>query len=125
MADRAFDDLARIGPHRVWDGVAGRVVEGERITMAVVEIDPGAVVPEHAHENEQLGLVLSGSVRFRVGHETQELGPGSTWRIPSNVRHEVTAGADGAVVVDVFAPVRSDWAGLAVDEPRPPRWPAP
>jgi quercetin dioxygenase-like cupin family protein len=26
--------------------------------MAVVELDPGSVVAEHSHENEQLGLVL-------------------------------------------------------------------
>lgn len=118
-----FDELAAIRPHAIWDGVAARVVEGERITLAVVELDPGAVVPEHAHEQEQLGIVLQGTVNFRVAGETRELGPGETWRILSNVPHEVVAGPDGATVIDVFSPVRADWAAVDQEPPRMPRWP--
>ena len=98
-------------------------MDGERITLAVVELDPGAVVAEHAHENEQLGIVLQGSMRFRVGDEVQELGPGGTWTIPANTPHEATAGPDGAVVIDVFAPPRDDWAALESLAARAPRWP--
>ncbi len=118
-----FEDLAGMEPLRIWDGVAARAVEGERSSFAVVELDPGSVVPEHAHANEQLGLVLRGSVEFRVGNETCELGPGSTWCIPGDVPHEVTAGAEGAVVIDVFAPARADWAAIERDPPREPLWP--
>jgi quercetin dioxygenase-like cupin family protein len=119
----AFDDLARIAPLRIWDGVRARSVEGERITMAVVELDPGAVVPDHRHENEQLGIVLRGSVTFRVGDEQRELGPGGTWCIASDTPHEVVAGTDGAVVIDIFAPVRAEWGALEPEAPAPPRWP--
>ena len=119
----AFDDLAGMEPLRIWTGVAARAVQGERSSFAVVELDPGSVVPEHAHPNEQLGLVLRGSLEFRVGNETSELGPGSTWSIPGNVPHEVRAGPEGAVVIDVFAPARADWAAIERDPPREPRWP--
>ena len=119
----AFDELPRIAPLPVWEGIVARCVSGERITLAVVELDPGAVVAEHAHENEQLGLVLSGTVSFRVADERRELGPGETWTIPGSVPHEVTAGPDGAVVIDVFAPSRDDWAALEPLPERPPRWP--
>jgi quercetin dioxygenase-like cupin family protein len=67
--------------------------------------------------------VISGTVRFRVGTETSELGPGGTWRIPSNTPHEVHTGPDGAVVIDVFAPVRADWDELEKLDPRKPAWP--
>ena len=117
-----FGDLADTAPQQIWDRIAARSVHGERITLAVVELDPGAVVAAHSHENEQLGLVIRGSMDFRVGSERRELGPGGTWRIPANVEHEATAGPDGAVVVDVFAPVRDDWGGLDTLE-RAPRWP--
>ena len=46
-----------------------------------------------------------------------------TWSIPSNVPHEVHVGADGAVVIDVFAPTRDDWREAPVVDERPPRWP--
>ena len=119
----ALDDLQGMAPLGVWDGVIARTVEGERVSLAVIELEPDSVVPEHSHENEQLGLVIQGTVTFRVGTETRELGPGGTWRIPSNTPHEVRTGPDGAVVIDVFAPVRADWAELDVLEPQPLIWP--
>ena len=119
----AYEKLERIAPLPVWHGIAARVVSGERITLAVVELDPGAVVAEHAHENEQLGLVLRGSMAFRLGGEERELGPGDTWTIPPNTPHDSVAGPEGAVVIDVFAPPRDDWAALEPVERRPPRWP--
>ena len=67
----AFADLSAIAPQEIWAGAAVRTVHGERITLGAVELDPGAVVPEHRHENEQLGIVLSGSLRFRVGDEAR------------------------------------------------------
>ncbi len=73
-------------------------MHGERLTLAVVELEPGAVAEEHSHEHEQLGMVLRGSLRFRVGEEERELGPGETWEIPSNTLHRAEAGPDGATV---------------------------
>ena len=119
----AFADLDAIGPQDIWDSVSVRAIHGERITLGVVELDPGSIVPEHRHENEQLGMVLSGSLTFRVGEESRELGPGGTWRIPANVPHEVVTGPDGAVVIDVFAPTRDDWSKFEPQAPRAPRWP--
>lgn len=118
-----FDHLPEIGPQQIWDSVAVRAVHGDRISMGVIELDPGAIVPEHSHANEQLGIVLSGTLTFRVGGETRELGPGGTWRILSNDPHEARAGPDGAVVLDVFAPPRDDWGAFEPEAPRPPRWP--
>lgn len=119
----AFDELADLRPLPIWDGIAARAVEGEEMTMAIVELDPGAVAAEHRHVNEQLGIVLSGSMTFRIGGETREIGPGTTYRILADVPHTATAGPDGCVVMDVFAPPRSDWARFEPAEPRPPRWP--
>jgi quercetin dioxygenase-like cupin family protein len=118
-----FDDLQGLPVIQVWDTVVARAVHGERQSLAIVELDADAIVPEHRHENEQLGMVINGTLTFRIGDETRELGPGETWSIPSNVPHEVTAGPDGAVVIDVFAPVRADWEELDKSEPRPARWP--
>jgi quercetin dioxygenase-like cupin family protein len=119
----AFEDLTEIGPQGIWEGVSVRAVHGERITLGVVELEPNSVVPEHRHENEQLGIVLSGSLTFRVGDESRALGPGGTWCIPANTPHEVTTGPEGAVVLDVFAPTRDDWSAFEPQAPRAPLWP--
>jgi quercetin dioxygenase-like cupin family protein len=119
----AFGDVSSLDLQRIWDGVHGRVVHGERITLGVIELDPGSVVPEHSHEHEQLGMCLSGFLVFRVGDESRELRAGETWCIPSGVPHEVHVGAEGAVVVDVFAPTRADWLDAPHAAPRRPRWP--
>ena len=109
----------------VWgEAVRARRIEGDRITLALVELAPNAEVPGHEHEAEQLGMVVEGSVTFTLGDERRDLGPGGTWRIPSGVPHQVTAGPAGATVIDVFAPPRSDWDALAPLAPRPTlRWP--
>lgn len=119
----AFDNLSSLDPHRIWDSVHARVVHGDRLSFSVVELDPDAVVPEHQHEHEQLGMVLTGSLSFRIGQETQNLGPGATWSIPSDTPHEVHVGPDGAVVIDVFAPTRDDWRDAPQVGERAPRWP--
>jgi quercetin dioxygenase-like cupin family protein len=119
----AFSDLGAIPPQRIWDGVVGRTVHGERITLTLVELEPGVTVPEHSHENEQHGMILTGSLTFTVGGETRELGPREAWCITANVPHSVVAGADGAVLIEVFSPVRDDWSALEPAEPGPPRWP--
>jgi quercetin dioxygenase-like cupin family protein len=119
----ALDDLSSLEPQQIWDGIIGRSIHGERITLGVIELEANAVVPEHSHENEQLGLVVRGSLVFRVGDESRELGPGGTWRVPTNVPHEVKVGPEGAVVIDVFAPIRSDWQSLERLERRRPLWP--
>lgn len=119
----AFDDVRAIPPQQVWEKILARSVQGKRLTLAVVELEPGAVAAEHSHENEQLGIVLRGSIRFRVGDEQRKLGPGGTWSIPPNTPHEATAGPDGASVIDIFAPVRQDWDGIAKQDPTPGRWP--
>jgi quercetin dioxygenase-like cupin family protein len=116
-------DLATIAPLEVWgDAVKARRIEGERVTLAVVELAPNAHVPEHRHPAEQLGIVIRGWVHFRIDDETRELGPGGTWRILSDHPHEVVAGPDGAVVLDVFSPVRADWDALPVLPIAPPAW---
>lgn len=118
-------NLADLALLEIWgDQVRARRVEGERITLAIVELAPNAVVPEHRHAAEQLGMVIRGQMHFTVDGETKDLGPGGTWRILGDRPHDVVAGPEGAVVIDVFTPIRSDWADRAIVDPAPaPTWP--
>ena len=100
-------DLDTLSPFDIWgEAVRARKIEGDNITLAVIELAPGAIVPEHRHPQEQIGICIVGGVTFTVGDETRELGPGGMWRARSDVPHTVTAGPDGAVMVEAFSPIR-------------------
>ena len=118
-----FTSLADIPPLPIWTGVLARAVEGREVTFAIVELDPDSVVGQHQHPNEQLGIILKGSLRFNIGDESRDLRVGDTYVIPANIPHDAVAGPDGAVVIDVFAPVRADWRKFEPGAPQAPKWP--
>jgi len=78
-----FRQLNEIQPHILRAGVMARAVTGDRVTLAVVDLEPKALVPEHKHENEQLGIVISGTITMRVGSDKLELSAGDTYAIPA------------------------------------------
>jgi quercetin dioxygenase-like cupin family protein len=113
----AFYDVREIVPQQIWDGVVGRSVHGSEATFSALTLEPGIDVPSHAHVNEQIGLLLNGSVTFTIGDEVRELEPGAVWVIPAHVPHSVSVGPEGASIVEIFAPPRGDWSGLPKLEP--------
>ena len=98
-------------------------MHAERVTLALIELAPSAVVPEHSDESEQVGFLVEGSMTFTIGGEVGEVVPGSSWRILANVPHSVAAGPDGAALIEVFSPPRHDWSAIPQDEPARGRWP--
>jgi unsaturated pyranuronate lyase len=107
-----FNEFKEIVPLQIWEGVVARVWSGEKAALAAIELAPNSTVPEHSHANEQTGFLLRGALTFRIADEQKDLVPGSTWVVPSQVPHEVHVGPDGALLVELFAPPRDDWAGL-------------
>ncbi len=117
----AFNDLSEMSPLQVWPGLIARSLTGAEATLAQIELDPDIDVPEHEHVNEQIGILTRGSLTFRIGDEARELQPGGTWVIPAHVPHSVTAGPDGASLIEVFVPRRDDWADREILAPRAPK----
>ena len=119
-------DIADFPLLEIWGGdqVRARRVQGEKITLAVVELAPNAMVPEHRHPNEQMGICLRGGGTFTIDGETREIRPGTTWRILANLPHDLVVGPEGAEVIDIFTPTRDDWdEKVVVADPPAPRWP--
>ena len=123
MTVDVYQAVAKLQPARIWEGVLARPLHAERVTIGFVDIDPGVLVPEHRHENEQVGFVLRGSVTMTVAGQARELRVGETYSIAGGVPHSAKAGAEGVSVVDVFAPVREDWKAAPTVAPSPGRWP--
>ena len=119
----AFTPVHDIAPAPIWHGILARAIHGRDATLAVVELAPDSIVGSHTHANEQLGIVLRGSMTFTIGGETRALVAGDLYRIPSNMPHEATTGPEGAVVIDVFAPVREEWRAMEPLAPRRSNWP--
>ncbi len=88
--------------------IGRQMLNGDAMTLARITLAAGALVPEHAHANEQVATVLAGRLRFRLGAEEREVGAGESVLISGNVPHEVEALED-SVVLDAFAPRREDW----------------
>jgi quercetin dioxygenase-like cupin family protein len=72
-------------------------------------MEPHAVVDEHSHPHEQVGMVLEGRVVFFIGGEEKTLQPGDMFRIPGGVRHRVRVLDQPARVLDIFNPIREDY----------------
>jgi quercetin dioxygenase-like cupin family protein len=101
-----FEDIR---PFTLADGVEGRPLFGEGAMLNLIEFEPGAVVPLHEHEHEQLGIVLRGMQALVVNGEAHELGPLQGYVLPGGVPHSAYCGPEGATVLDVFRPVREDY----------------
>jgi quercetin dioxygenase-like cupin family protein len=77
--------------------------------LSVVDLLPGAVVEEHAHPHEQVGMVLEGKAIFYIGPEQKTLQAGDLYRIPGNVRHKVVVMEGPVRALDIFYPVREEY----------------
>ena len=101
-----FDDVRSF---ELAQGVTGRPLFGDGAMLNVIEFQPGATVPLHSHPHEQLGLVLRGMQALVVDGVAHELGPMDGYVLPGGVEHSAYCGPDGALVLDVFRPVREDY----------------
>ena len=104
-----FFDPSEVKRKELAPGVTLRVMWGDKIMMSVVEIAPGAEVPNHAHPHEQAGLVLQGEFEFTIGGETKRLRQGDAYVIPGQVEHSLV-GSDGwSLALDIFSPPREEY----------------
>jgi quercetin dioxygenase-like cupin family protein len=113
VAAARFLRLDELAPFAMTDGVRARALFGDGAMLNLVELDPGAVVPEHSHPHEQLGIGISGLIVMTSEGQEFPLGPMDAMHIPSGVVHGGVAGPEGAVVLDVFVPIREDFRALA------------
>jgi quercetin dioxygenase-like cupin family protein len=95
--------------HTIFPGVHIRTCAAEKVMMSLVVIEPRAVVEEHSHPHEQVGMVLEGHAVFIVGGETKTLRAGDMYRIPGNVRHKVIGLEVALKALDIFYPIREDY----------------
>ncbi len=100
-----WDDMTQDHP---MDLIARRRIMGEKVMVSEVILQKGFSVASHHHENEQMGIVLSGKVTFGIGegddyYEITVEG-GEVIHLPSNVAHSALA-LEESRILDIFSPV--------------------
>jgi isochorismate pyruvate lyase len=81
----------------------------QKAMFTYFEMEPNTKFPEHAHEAEQITLVLEGRLMFVYDGKNVTLLPGDVIAIPSNIRHVVSTGATPCKAVDAWSPVRQEY----------------
>ena len=104
-----FYNVSDCPRHDIFPGVVIHTAWLEKVMTSIVDLEPGAVVEEHSHPHEQMGVILAGRAEFTVGGQTRILGPGDLYRIPGETKHKVVALDEPVRAFDVFAPVRDDY----------------
>jgi len=103
-----WDDMPR---EALKEGIERRLVSTDRMMIAHVYLDEGAVVPRHEHENEQLTYILEGTLRFWLGDDESQVvdvHAVEILHIPSFMPHRAEA-LERTLDCDIFCPPRQDW----------------
>lgn len=85
--------------------VVGETMMTMEVTFPKAEEKMGGT---HSHPHEQISYIARGDVLFVIGDEQEVMHAGDTVYVPGGVAHGTQALTDGAVVVDVFHPLRED-----------------
>ncbi len=112
MAEENFfnlTDLSKGIQRGLAEGITARVFPGDQAMVSLVTLSPHAVGKIHHHPEEQWGLMLEGNgVRIQDGREVP-VKQGDFWCTPGGVPHGIQAGAEGASILDFFAPARAEY----------------
>ena len=91
------------------EGLNTRIFPGDNVMLSVVRFEPNKAGEVHSHPQEQWGVMLEGSgVRIQDGVE-HPVAAGDFWQTPGHISHGLRAGAQGAVVLDIFSPPRAEY----------------
>jgi quercetin dioxygenase-like cupin family protein len=95
--------------HELVPGVRMQPLFGDAAMLNMIELEPGAVVEEHSHPHEQLGLVVDGVLVLTIDGTEHRLPAGHGYQIPGGVAHAARAEGGPCRVLDVFHPIREDY----------------
>jgi len=100
---------ATIPKETIAEGVQRQMIYGATLMICRLTFDPKTVTTPHDHFHEQMTIVEKGRVRFVIGSEEKEFGPGDILLFPSGFWHGATMLDDEVVLIDIFSPIREDF----------------
>jgi len=106
MTFHRIDELPAV---QMLPGISRRAVWLDGVMLTFFAFEPGAVVPEHAHPEEQITVVIRGTMEFTLGDETRVLSAGDAVCIPPNVPHGARILDEETEAYDAWSPPREDY----------------
>jgi quercetin dioxygenase-like cupin family protein len=78
---------------------------GTRFSAHIVKIEPGCILDEHIHDGKtELHEIIQGTGTCMLNDVTISYFPGDCAVISDNIRHKVTAGKEGLILLAKFMP---------------------
>jgi gluconolactonase len=102
-------DLYDIQFAELTQGVYARLVSAGDMQLSFVSSNPLSKSPAHIHPEEQITLLLRGSLKEAVLDQEVDLDVQDLLLVPGNVVHSGVAGELGYDALDIFWPIRDDY----------------
>lgn len=98
--------LDRVSPVEFVRGLEFRPVQGERLLVNFVHFEPHTEAPLHAHEEEQVTVVIDGEFEFDLDGDVRTMRRGTVAHIPPGVPHAARTRETSCFEIDIFSPPR-------------------
>jgi mannose-6-phosphate isomerase-like protein (cupin superfamily) len=83
-------------------------ITGEKSQLCLIQLAPSSST-RHAHDNEQIGYVLTGEVTVAIGETTEVLRAGDAYYIPAYFEHSFVVPSTSCLeYLEVFCPPKPD-----------------
>lgn len=103
-----FYDLNGMPYKNKREGVQIKAISGERTQMIFARLAPG-FRSDHHHPEEQMGVVLSGTISLTVDGVTRICKKGAGYYIPPDVPHAfLVISGEQADILDIFSPPKEE-----------------
>lgn len=90
-------------------GIRRKILTYEnKVMMAKIAFEKGAVGEAHSHPHIQCSYVESGEFELTIDGDVRVLKAGDSFLVPTNTLHGAVALSEG-VLIDVFTPLREDF----------------
>jgi quercetin dioxygenase-like cupin family protein len=99
--------LAALPGDAPFPGIERHVLSTEKATVQEYRFAPGATFPQHHHPQEQITVVLEGSLTLTAAGESEELEADAWSVVAGDEPHGITAGPAGARFLAILAPPRA------------------
>jgi quercetin dioxygenase-like cupin family protein len=104
-----FFKIGELAGTEMLPGIERRAVWLDGLMLTFFTFEPGSIVPEHAHSNEQITVVTKGVMEFTLGRETRLLHAGDGACIPPNTPHRAVVLDEPTEAYDAWNPPRDDY----------------